>query len=93
MRRQVELYSYMQDAKKVQLCARTIHPNIYRSAFFISADQTKTQTERENARSVKPPRIGDVQASVAVLMTQPSCLNGVGAFSTDFLHLKLHAAC
>ncbi|GBO21239.1 hypothetical protein AVEN_184185-1 [Araneus ventricosus] len=67
MRRQVE---FLQDAKKVHLCSRTIHPNIYSSAFFIFArpDKTKTQTERENAIRVKPPRIGDVQASMVALM-------------------------
>ncbi|GBN33155.1 hypothetical protein AVEN_87074-1, partial [Araneus ventricosus] len=56
MRRQVEFYSYMQDAKKVQLCARTIHSNIYRSPFFISArpDQDPDR-ERECQQSKAAP--------------------------------------
>ncbi|GBN18907.1 hypothetical protein AVEN_103319-1 [Araneus ventricosus] len=58
----------MKDAKWVQLCARTIYPDIYRSAFFISAVQTKT--ERENASSVMPPRIGKCTSlCVLALMT------------------------
>ncbi|GBN94986.1 hypothetical protein AVEN_9907-1 [Araneus ventricosus] len=89
MRLQVEFYSSMQDAKNVQLCARTIHPSIYGSALFI---QTKTQTERENASSVKPPHIGDVQASVVVQMIAV-LPEQIWSLSTDFLHLKLHAAC
>ncbi|GBL99878.1 hypothetical protein AVEN_22994-1, partial [Araneus ventricosus] len=64
MRRQVEFYSSMQDAKKVQLCARTIHPSIYRSAFFVSV-----RPDRESeCQQHKPPRIGDARASVVVLM-------------------------
>ncbi|GBM57963.1 hypothetical protein AVEN_72914-1 [Araneus ventricosus] len=94
MRRLVEFYSYMQDAEKVQLCVRTIHSSIYKSAFFISVrpDQTKTQTERSECKQHKPIHIGDVRASVVVQMVAVFPEQS-WSLSTDFLHLKLHAAC
>ncbi|GBL97032.1 hypothetical protein AVEN_254084-1 [Araneus ventricosus] len=92
MRRQVEFYSSMQYAKKVQLCARTIHPSIYRSAFFISVRPDQTQTERSDCKQHKPIHIGDVRASVVVQMIAVLPEQS-WSLSTDFLHLKLHATC
>ncbi|GBM64664.1 hypothetical protein AVEN_205368-1 [Araneus ventricosus] len=64
MRRQGEFYSSMQDAEKVQLCASTIHPSIYRSALLISARPDQDSHRERECRQHKPSRIGDVQASV-----------------------------
>ncbi|GBM73462.1 hypothetical protein AVEN_189129-1 [Araneus ventricosus] len=90
MRRQVEFYSSMQDATKVQLCARTIHPSIYRSAFFIFV--RPDQDRESECKQHKPIHIGDVQASVVVQMAAVLPEQS-WSLSTDFLRRKLHAAC
>ncbi|GBM77711.1 hypothetical protein AVEN_80313-1 [Araneus ventricosus] len=60
MTRQVEFYSSIQDAKKVQLCARTIHPSIYRSAFFISVRPDQDPGRERECKQHKPTHIGDI---------------------------------
>ncbi|GBN10041.1 hypothetical protein AVEN_60374-1 [Araneus ventricosus] len=83
----------MQDAEKVQLCASTIHPSIYRSAFLISARPDQDPHRERECRQHKPSRIGDVQASVVVQMMIAISPEKSLSLAADFLHLKLHAAC
>ncbi|GBN49177.1 hypothetical protein AVEN_264320-1 [Araneus ventricosus] len=89
MRRQVEFYSSMQDAEKVQLCSRTIRQSIYRSAFSISV----RQRQRQRASIVSQPTLVKYEPLVVqqmMLVTLPEQSMGL---STDFPHLQLDAAC
>ncbi|GBM22248.1 hypothetical protein AVEN_253-1 [Araneus ventricosus] len=48
--------SYMKDAKKVQLCARTIYPDIYSSAFFVSTSPDQDREKECQQRKATPHR-------------------------------------
>ncbi|GBL73216.1 hypothetical protein AVEN_159277-1 [Araneus ventricosus] len=77
--RQVELYSFMQDAKKVQLyCERTIGQRIYMSA-FASSDRGREQHQLYAFTSVEyEPPLLDLQQYNR--LCQPSRLGGAQAF-------------
>ncbi|GBN68547.1 hypothetical protein AVEN_247213-1 [Araneus ventricosus] len=91
MRRQVEFYSSMQDAKKVQLCARTIsYKHIWEC--LLHFHQTRPRPRPRERMQHEPIHIGDVQASVVVQMIAVLPERN-WSLTTDFLHLKLHAAC
>ncbi|GBM53104.1 hypothetical protein AVEN_130760-1 [Araneus ventricosus] len=98
VRRQVELYSSMQDAKKVRLfCARTIGQGIYKSTFTNSARQR--ERDRGQQRSVSQLTLVKYEPLWLDLQQYsgwywPSRLSRVRAFPTglDFPRLQLDAA-